>query len=301
MGGQLAGPRKVLNCAIVSGFDHEIGGYGQDGVLNSAIISGKHSFIGTSSPGTGRTQECCLILGGATGQIGPSDNPRTNCCLLNPSNSQINTSANNSTVVGSNVLCTASGNFLYGDSAGGTVLTSAGNHRFDVRCSGGSTFYSNTTNTTGVSLGVGGGSWASVCDETKKENKHELNYKDISDKLKEIKIYEYNYIGNHKNIKCFGPMAQNWHRVFPCDEIIDVDADGNDICREAKDKLKIESGDMIGVCLATIKSLIKRVEALEKSVEALEKSLNNSTNHIDNNDNNDDNQSIFARRRKLNS
>jgi len=269
-GGQDVGPRKVINSAIIAGANHEIAGYGGDGVNETFIIGGSDCRIGTTTATTGREQTNCSILGSTGCNIGPSNDIRFNCCILNGNDSHINTLSNNSTLIGSHITCTHDGSLMFSDSGGGTPLVSTNSNRFDVRCAGGSTFYSNTANTTGVSLAAGAGSWASVCDENKKENKEELDYDKILDNLKKIKVYKYNYIGNHKNIRCFGPMAQEWHSTFPCDDIEITDEDGITAYKEAKDTLQIESNDIIGVCLASIKSLTGKMKILEDRIYFLE-------------------------------
>ena len=139
---------------------------------------------------------------------------------------------------------------MFSDSNRGTQLTSVFNHTFLVRCSNGSTFFTNTANTTGVTIGAGGGSWASVSDVNKKENLVELDCQDVMNKMENLPIYQYNYIGNPKEQKCWGPTAQDWYKLFPTQ----------------KDQLSIETMDMIGVLMATVKNLNNRVKDLESKI-----------------------------------
>ena len=163
--------------------------------------------------------------------------------------------------------------------SGITSLASTTAQECSFKFPGGYRFFSNDAATTGVTLAAGANSWAAVCDENVKENKMECNYSDVMTKMESVKIHCYNYIGNPVQQKCYGPMAQNWHSVFSCDDIpvLDeetgeqlLDGQGMPIFKEAKNKLVIEFGDMMGVALACIKNLNARVKDLESRIAVLE-------------------------------
>jgi len=197
--------------------------------------------------------------------------------LIAGTNSSLSGTISYSTCIGSNSTVSHSGNFLFSDSAGGTALNSSGNHRFSARCSGGAIFNTNTMNTTGVTLAAGGGAWVMISDRNKKENLVELSYEDILSKVDKLPIYSYNFIGNPTQQKCMGPMAQDWHGSdgFPLDpveeEIEDPENPGETvkIQKDAKDKLGIDTMDMLGVCLASIKALVKQNNQLQAQVQDL--------------------------------
>ena len=170
-------------------------------------------------------------------------------CILSGNGATIN-NADHSCLIGTNGTITHNGCFLYSDSGGGTALASSATNQFSARCAGGARFYSNTTNTTGVTLATGAGSWASVCDRDKKENLEELNHQDVLLRVASMPVYRYNYIGNPPEQQNLGPVAQDWHGAFPTKEINGA---------PAKDPLAIENMDAIGVCLSAVKGLYELV------------------------------------------
>ena len=155
----------------------------------------------------------CAILGGFNNLI---NHDCESCCILGGDNNEIDNSHNKS-----------------------IVLMSVSNHTFLVKCSNRATFFTNTANTAGVTVGSRGGSWASVSDVNKKENLVELDCQNIMKKMEELPVYQYNYIGNPKEQRCFGPTAQDWYKSFPTE----------------KDQLTIKTMDMISVLMATVKNL----------------------------------------------
>ena len=167
-----------------------------------------------------------------------------------------------STILGSFWSSGHLGHFMFTDAAGGTTHSSSADYEFSVRSSGGVRFFTNTTNTTGVSMASGASAWAAVSDVNKKENIVEVDCEEVLKKVDTLPIYEYNYKGNDAKIKCIGPMAQDWHSsVLPLEKL--------DNGEDAKDKLRIEDMDMIGVCLASIKALSQEIKLLKETVNAL--------------------------------
>jgi hypothetical protein len=174
-----------------------------------------------------------------------------------------------SSLIGSNVTCTHTGNFLFSDSAGGTALASSANHRFDARCSGGATFYSNTANTLGVTLAAGGAAWAAVSDRNMKDLHGDVNPAQILTQVRQLPIYRYNYKGQDREMRYIGPCAQDWHNLFP----------------SGKDPLKIDTIDPVGVALACCRALDTRIddtdEEMDRGVVILERKIDELTARLD--------------------
>lgn len=190
-------------------------------------------------------------------------------------------------IIGSNCNISGNGNLLLGDNnlGVGNTLTSVGNNAMAARFSNGYTFYSNATQTAGVALASGGSSWAPVSDENVKENivrLDDVNCSLVCEKLVSMDVCKYNYIGNPSEQVCYGPTAQDWHKSFGCEDVsvpvYDYDENGDQIqsvdengellfdTKPAKDPLRIEMMDMMGVLMATVKNLHVRLEKLEKTL-----------------------------------
>ena len=227
---------NAQNCSIIAGIDNIV----HNNSDRSVVIGGQLNNIDSN------IQNSC-ILGGLNNLITAGSD---SCSIIGGDDNEINGNRNRSIVGGNNCKCINSGCFMFSDSNGGTQLTSVSNNTFLVRCVNGATFFTNNTNTTGVTIGAGGGSWASVSDVNKKENLVELDCQDFMNKMEDLPIYQYNYIGNSKEQHCFGPTAQDWYKLFPTE----------------KDQLTIETMDMIGVLMATVKNLNKRVKDLESKI-----------------------------------
>ena len=104
--------------------------------------------------------------------------------------------------------------------------------------------YTNQAKTSGVYLTRGGSSWTTFSDMNLKENIQEIKEESMLDKVKRLPVYTYNFKGNPAEQTCIGPMAQEWHELFP----------------SCKPTGGIEISDMIGVCLSAIKELASRIE-----------------------------------------
>jgi hypothetical protein len=103
---------------------------------------------------------------------------------------------------------------------------------------------------TGVVLYKMGNSWASLSDRDAKENLVELDPREILAKVAALPVYEYNYRGTPPGLKCRGPVAQDWHALFPS---------------PAKDPRRIDTMDLDGITLAAVRGL----EALAREQGAL--------------------------------
>ena len=242
MGGEDQTIRGAQNSGIFVGTNNQIICGGQEGTAN-VILGSEQSLIRRTGGGNVYRN---AIIGGDSNTI---INGQNNILIGTNNNCTVNNALRN-IILGTSNDANNSGCFMFSDTAGGTQLSSVANNTFLVRCAGGSTFFTNNANSTGVTIGAGGGSWASVSDVNKKENLVELDCQDFMNKMEDLPIYQYNYIGNSKEQHCFGPTAQDWYKLFPTE----------------KDQLTIETMDMIGVLMATVKNLNNRVKDLESKM-----------------------------------
>jgi hypothetical protein len=253
------------------------------------LLEGFYSSIFCSEQSTtSRTNQSALIATNNCALTGTGDGTGYRVLMAGGIGNSNSGNPNNSVIFGSNnILAGHDGSFLFSDDAGGTQNTTTANSQFNVRCVGGSTFYSNSTNTTGVSLAAGASSWAVVSDVNKKENLVELDDAMNMKSISSMPIYKYNYKGNPVEQICCGPVAQDWNAAFPCGLVQVIDQDTNlpavemdevtglpvldevtgleiPIMKDAKDKTKIEMMDMVGILLSCVKDLNARIDVLEK-------------------------------------
>src|SRR6056297_2926423 len=146
------------------------------------------------------------------------------------------------------------GCFVFNDDIGLT-LTASSAREFLVRCAGGATFFSNNAQTLGVNMPANGIAWASVSDRNKKENLIEIDNEDTLNKIKNLPIYQYNFIDDDDKHTYRGPVSQDWFELFP----------------STKDPLRIDTIDLDGITLSAVKGLIERLEKAEQRIKDLEK------------------------------
>ena len=271
------------NCSIIGSVRSGIFATGTTGSCNSCVIIGSNGcFIGV----TGNLKEgteCGMYSSRNCGNTGSNSNN----AFIGAENAVISgDNTSNCIMMGRDGTITHRGNFMFSDSAGGANIGSTGNNGFTVRSSGGARFFSNTSNTTGVSLASGGNSWAAVSDRDVKENINDLGIAGcclIAEKFWSVPVCAYNYIGCPEEQLCYGPIAQDWHAQFGSTGIIGPILDGYGEqsldpetdeplyeIKPAKDPLKIEIMDMIGIMMATIQYMQNQIDSLENTIEYLE-------------------------------
>jgi hypothetical protein len=176
--------------------------------------------------------------------------------------SNVTAGANKSFAMGSAVNMQHLGSFGFGDDIlSASTLTSSAINQLSARFRGGYQFFTNATNTIGVSLAADGNSWATISDSTKKENFISAP-NDILEKIANMKIGTWNYKTQEKSVRHWGPMAQDFYTNFGKDAFGTI---GNDTT--------IASADIDGVMMAAIKALILENKALQKKNEQLEAKL----------------------------
>ena len=164
----------------------------------------------------------------------------------------------------------------------GNTLQTTSSNQFLVKCSGGSSFFTSNTNSTGVALAAGASSWSVVSDVNKKENLVLVDCAHILNQIVDMPLYCYNYIGNPIQQCNISPTAQDFYNAFPCDTITTIvldengdellDVDGNVISEErpSKNQLTIEVMDLVGNLMGCVKQLNSKIELLENRINILE-------------------------------
>lgn len=147
------------------------------------------------------------------------------------------------------------GCFVFADASnyanGSAYTTTTANNQFLVKASGGTYFYTDSDQLSGVYLAAGSGSWSSLSDKNSKENIEEINYSEILERLMSIDVYSWNYISQDDDIRHIGPYAQDIYKQFNYGESDEA----------------ISIVDMDGINLASIKALLIKLEDLKLSVE----------------------------------
>jgi hypothetical protein len=110
------------------------------------------------------------------------------------------------------------------------VTSCSAANQFIVGAAGGTTVYTNTNRTTGVHVGAGGGSWASVSDRHQKNGFGPVDPRDVLERLVSIPVTTWRYNEEVSGAIHMGPMAQDFYEKFQLGDddrsITSVDADG---------------------------------------------------------------------------
>jgi hypothetical protein len=122
------------------------------------------------------------------------------------------------------------GCFVWADStSASTTLNCSGANRWVVRASGGTWFYSNAAQTSGVKLSAGAGAWAAISDRDAKQGFSPVEPEEVLRRVVKMPISTWSY-KSEQGVKHMGPMAQDFHAAFGLgtDErsIVTIDADG---------------------------------------------------------------------------
>lgn len=289
---------------------------------NSVCLNTSTICRGTSSLATGSSQ----IHGGSfnlaggngssfIGQVGSTTGDMNICygddCSVRNSASNNFVFGRASSVRSTGQYCVAMGNncnslfgshnFLFGVSCGTTAFTNAfiynansgsqlnstANNQILMNGYGGYRFYTDSTNTIGVSLAASANSWAIISDRRMKTDIVEANYDDVLDKVSRVPVYHYRFksreclkqaheecgyeaccpVENSEggcpyentlevNPLCFGSMSQEWNAIFS----------GN-----VQDPLSINTNEVMFSAIAAIKALKNKVDYLTDELNELKK------------------------------
>lgn len=121
---------------------------------------------------------------------------------------------------------------------------------------------------TGVQIGRGQNSWASISDSTRKERFRSIDHTDLLQKINTMPLTTWNYKGQ-RSIRHYGPMAQDFFAAFGQDELGQVGCD-----------TLIYSHDFAGVTFAGVQALIRENEALKARLAQQETRLQQAEQHV---------------------
>jgi hypothetical protein len=158
-------------------------------------------------------------------------------------------SADYAIVAGRRAKANNQGCYVWGDSTDADVACN-NNNRTIFRSSGGYYIYTNAALGTGMYLAAGGSAWNAVSDRDAKENFSTVDGDELLGRISAMPTVEsWQYKGQDGDILHVGAMAGDFNGL--------VDGLG----REGQDR--INQGDAIGVNLAAIQALTRKVNALE--------------------------------------
>ena len=157
------------------------------------------------------------------------------------------------------------GSFFFGDSDPsnrGLRIVSLPN-QFAARFNGGYYFISsNAVADIGVRVTPGGNSWSAISDVHRKENFLPIIGESVLNKITAIPLTTWNYKGQEKTFRHYGPMAQDFFAAFGKDDFGIIGCD-----------TLINQQDFLGINLIAIQALEKRTEQLQKENEELKARL----------------------------
>ncbi len=157
------------------------------------------------------------------------------------------------------------GSFFFGDSDpyNRGVRTVSVPDQFAARFNGGYYFISSNAGADiGVRLVAGGNSWSTVSDLHRKENFLPVSGESVLNKIASMPLTTWNYKGQNKTFRHYGPMAQDFFAAFGKDDLGIIGCD-----------TLINQQDFLGINLIAIQALEKRTEQLQKENEALKERL----------------------------
>ncbi|HYW10130.1 MAG TPA: tail fiber domain-containing protein [Longimicrobium sp.] len=157
------------------------------------------------------------------------------------------------------------GAIVLADASTTDSLEASANNQFSVRAAGGYRFFSNATETSGVTMAAGGGSFNTVSDRNRKELFEVLDGEEVLARIRAVPVTSWSYLSEGRATRHIGPMAQDWHAAF----------------RLSSDSLTINSGDFDGVNLLGIQALERRTTAQAAQIAALGAELAVKTERIE--------------------
>ena len=140
------------------------------------------------------------------------------------------------------------------DGSNSDSLEASADNQFNLRAAGGIRLYTNSTETSGVTMNAGGNTWNTVSDRNRKERFLAVDGEDVLARIRSLPVSTWRYVSEEdRTVRHIGPMAQDWHRAFGF---------------SASDTT-INMGDFDGVNLAAVQALTARTETLRTENEAL--------------------------------
>jgi hypothetical protein len=169
------------------------------------------------------------------------------------------------------------GCFVWGDSTTADVACNV-NDRWVARTSGGVYFYTDSGLSKGVYVAADGGSWSSVSDRNVKENLERVDPQQVLERVAQIPLSTWNFIGQEDGIRHMGPMAQDLYAAFGLGDserhINSLDADGVALAAvQGLYELSQEQAATIETLAAENSALAQQVDALAAERVALQRQL----------------------------
>ncbi len=206
---------------VGGGYKNVVATHGTGSALYGAILGGSFNTVY-----------------GAGGSVGGGSRNSASGTYATVPGGTLNVAGNGSFAAGTQARALHDGTFAWSDNAGTTALQSTGNDQFLARASGGYYLYSNATDTAGVKLAAGSGTWASLSDRAFKSDVAPLDDAAVLAKVAALPVSEWSYT-SERGVRHVGPMAQDFYAAF----------------RVGEDDRHITSIDEDGVALAAIKAL----------------------------------------------
>ncbi len=109
------------------------------------------------------------------------------------------------------------------------------------------------------------GAWYNASDRNKKENFIPIDNKTILDKIVQLPITQWNYIGDENKVKHIGPVAQDFYAIFGVGD----------------DEKTISTIDPAGISLAGIKALDAKVKDQQQQLDQKQGTINQLTKRVE--------------------
>ena len=146
------------------------------------------------------------------------------------------------------------GSFVISDFSTTDSTEASAANQFTSRYAGGYRLYTNPSETAGVYLNAGTGSWNAFSDANHKEAILPVDRDDVLDRIRSLPLSTWRYIGEaDRSARHIGPMAQDWQRAFGF----------------SGDSTTINMSDFDGVNLAGIQALERRTARQASEIETL--------------------------------
>jgi len=141
---------------------------------------------------------------------------------------------------GAQAHATHAGTFVWSSA---TATDSWGANTFTVRSHGGARFYSAAGTATGVQLGAGGTSWASISDRNAKEAFAPVDTGQLLEVLARMPVLTWNLKSQASEMRHIGPVAQDFNGSFAY------------LFGEVESPIHINNMDAVGISLAASQGL----------------------------------------------
>jgi hypothetical protein len=240
----------------------------------STIIGGQGNRAGGAPGQTGAT-----VGGGEQNQAANTDatvaggttNVASGLAAMIPGGSGNTASGNYSFAAGRRAKATQAGSVVFGD-ASNFDFTAAAANEFAARAVGGARFVTaingSGTPTAGVTVGAGGGSWASLSDRNAKHDLASVDGVRVLAGVGDLPLYTWRYHAEVSQALHLGPTAQDFRAAFGLGDsdrtITGVDADG--VAFAAAQALRaqlLQKSALIAARAAELDELRRQVTALE--------------------------------------